>query len=269
MRAMATSPRPCPRPISCWPPSRSGADAGGCEPVAAGAGALGHRAGDERLHHLLTAPAARRRGRAGRIPCGDLDNGRSGMLAGQLREMLRCIRCGACMNHCPVYHAVGGHAYGWVYPGPMGSVLTPRSSASTRAATCPTPPPSAAVRGGVPGAHSPAQADAPLAREGIRAPPDPRHPAHRPRAVGGPGHARLAVPAGDPAGHGRHAPRRSRPGALLLAAAGRRLDQARDFPVRKATPSKPNGPPARRPAERGPQGGAHVRSTIVPSAYRS
>ncbi|GGF80672.1 iron-sulfur cluster-binding protein [Azorhizobium oxalatiphilum] len=54
-----------------------------------------------------------------------LDNGRSGMLAGQLREMLRCIRCGACMNHCPVYHAVGGHAYGWVYPGPMGSVLTP------------------------------------------------------------------------------------------------------------------------------------------------
>jgi L-lactate dehydrogenase complex protein LldF len=40
--------------------------------------------------------------------------------------MLRCIRCGACMNHCPVYHAVGGHAYGWVYPGPMGAVLTPR-----------------------------------------------------------------------------------------------------------------------------------------------
>ena len=40
--------------------------------------------------------------------------------------MLRCIRCGACMNHCPVYHAVGGHAYGWVYPGPMGSVLTPQ-----------------------------------------------------------------------------------------------------------------------------------------------
>ncbi len=54
-----------------------------------------------------------------------LDNGRSAMLAGQLREMLRCIRCGACMNHCPVYHAVGGHAYGWVYPGPMGAVLTP------------------------------------------------------------------------------------------------------------------------------------------------
>lgn len=54
-----------------------------------------------------------------------IDNGRTKMLAGHFREMLRCIRCGACMNHCPVYMAVGGHAYGSVYPGPMGSVLTP------------------------------------------------------------------------------------------------------------------------------------------------
>ena len=54
-----------------------------------------------------------------------LDNGRSQMLGGEFQDMLRCIRCGACMNHCPVYHAVGGHAYGWVYPGPMGAVLTP------------------------------------------------------------------------------------------------------------------------------------------------
>ena len=54
-----------------------------------------------------------------------LDNGRSQMLGNEFHEMLRCIRCGACMNHCPVYHAVGGHAYGWVYVGPMGSVLTP------------------------------------------------------------------------------------------------------------------------------------------------
>lgn len=54
-----------------------------------------------------------------------LDNGRSEMLGSEFHDMLRCIRCGACMNHCPVYHAVGGHAYGWVYPGPMGSVLTP------------------------------------------------------------------------------------------------------------------------------------------------
>jgi L-lactate dehydrogenase complex protein LldF len=54
-----------------------------------------------------------------------LDNGRSGMLGTPFQDMLRCIRCGACLNHCPVYQAIGGHAYGWVYPGPMGSVLTP------------------------------------------------------------------------------------------------------------------------------------------------
>ncbi len=55
-----------------------------------------------------------------------LDNGRSEMLGTQFQDILRCIRCGACMNHCPVYGAVGGHAYGWVYSGPMGAVLTPQ-----------------------------------------------------------------------------------------------------------------------------------------------
>ena len=54
-----------------------------------------------------------------------LDNGRSRLLGGQYQPMLRCIRCGACLNHCPVYGAIGGHAYGWVYSGPMGAVLTP------------------------------------------------------------------------------------------------------------------------------------------------
>ena len=54
-----------------------------------------------------------------------LDNGRSAMLGSEFEEMLRCIRCGACMNHCPVYQEIGGHAYGWVYSGPMGAVLTP------------------------------------------------------------------------------------------------------------------------------------------------
>ena len=66
-----------------------------------------------------------------------LDNGRSKMLGTKLQAMLRCIRCGACMNHCPVYQNVGGHAYGWVYPGPMGSVLTP--SFAGLAATLPLP----------------------------------------------------------------------------------------------------------------------------------
>lgn len=54
-----------------------------------------------------------------------LDNKRSEMLNGKFHDMLRCIHCGACLNHCPVYNTIGGHAYGWVYPGPMGSVLTP------------------------------------------------------------------------------------------------------------------------------------------------
>jgi L-lactate dehydrogenase complex protein LldF len=54
-----------------------------------------------------------------------VDNGRSAMIGTEFQEMLRCIRCAACMNHCPVYFTVGGHSYGWVYPGPMGSVLTP------------------------------------------------------------------------------------------------------------------------------------------------
>ncbi len=56
-----------------------------------------------------------------------LDNGRSRIYADpQLRETLRCIRCGACMNHCPVYTRIGGHAYEAVYPGPIGKILTPQ-----------------------------------------------------------------------------------------------------------------------------------------------
>jgi L-lactate dehydrogenase complex protein LldF len=53
-----------------------------------------------------------------------LDNGRSELISGEYREMFKCIRCGACLNACPVYRAVGGHAYGSTYPGPMGIVLT-------------------------------------------------------------------------------------------------------------------------------------------------
>ncbi|MDP1651702.1 MAG: LutB/LldF family L-lactate oxidation iron-sulfur protein [Rhodocyclaceae bacterium] len=54
-----------------------------------------------------------------------VDNGRADVVGSEFQDMLRCIRCGACMNHCPVYQTIGGHAYGWVYPGPMGAVLTP------------------------------------------------------------------------------------------------------------------------------------------------
>ena len=99
-----------------------------------------------------------------------LDGGRTGLLGGDLQAMLRCIRCGACMNHCPVYQSVGGHAYGWVYPGPMGSVLTPSlrrageraRSAQRRHAVQP-------VRRGVPGENSAAGSDAQAARAAVRA----------------------------------------------------------------------------------------------------
>jgi L-lactate dehydrogenase complex protein LldF len=59
-----------------------------------------------------------------------LDNGRSDIAGTEFAEMLNCIRCGACLNVCPVYRQTGGHAYGWVYSGPMGAVLTPLLAAS-------------------------------------------------------------------------------------------------------------------------------------------
>jgi L-lactate dehydrogenase complex protein LldF len=56
-----------------------------------------------------------------------LDNGRSHILADpEFRQTLQCIRCGTCLNHCPVYTRIGGHAYGFVYPGPIGKILTPQ-----------------------------------------------------------------------------------------------------------------------------------------------
>ncbi len=65
-----------------------------------------------------------------------LDNGRTGILADEeLRESLRCIRCGACLNTCPVYLKIGGHAYGWVYSGPIGAVLTPQLIQDRRSAS--------------------------------------------------------------------------------------------------------------------------------------
>ena len=54
-----------------------------------------------------------------------LDGGRSALLGGEFESALTCIRCGACQNTCPVYRQIGGHAYGWVYGGPIGAVLTP------------------------------------------------------------------------------------------------------------------------------------------------
>jgi len=67
-----------------------------------------------------------------------LDNGRSRMLASRVtRQALACIRCGACLNACPVYRQIGGHAYGSVYPGPIGAVLSPQLFGLARSAALP------------------------------------------------------------------------------------------------------------------------------------
>ena len=66
-----------------------------------------------------------------------LDNRRTDIMASDYREMLQCIRCGACLNHCPIYSSVGGHAYGSVYMGPMGSVLTPLLSSLEQSSALP------------------------------------------------------------------------------------------------------------------------------------
>jgi L-lactate dehydrogenase complex protein LldF len=67
-----------------------------------------------------------------------LDNGRSRMLANPVtRQALACIRCGACLNACPVYQQIGGHAYGSVYSGPIGAVITPQLIGLGKAAQLP------------------------------------------------------------------------------------------------------------------------------------
>jgi L-lactate dehydrogenase complex protein LldF len=67
-----------------------------------------------------------------------LDNGRTAALRDQVgRQALRCIRCSACLNVCPVYERVGGHAYGSVYPGPIGAILTPQLRGIEQAASLP------------------------------------------------------------------------------------------------------------------------------------
>ncbi|HEY6781441.1 MAG TPA: LutB/LldF family L-lactate oxidation iron-sulfur protein [Thermoleophilaceae bacterium] len=67
-----------------------------------------------------------------------LDNGRTRALADEVgRQALRCIRCSACLNSCPVYSRVGGHAYGSVYPGPIGAILTPQLAGVDKAGSLP------------------------------------------------------------------------------------------------------------------------------------
>ncbi len=66
-----------------------------------------------------------------------VDAGRTELLADELAPILKCIRCAACINHCPVYGQIGGHAYGGIYQGPMGSVLTPMAASLAKAKDLP------------------------------------------------------------------------------------------------------------------------------------
>ncbi|HZU73080.1 MAG TPA: LutB/LldF family L-lactate oxidation iron-sulfur protein [Acidimicrobiales bacterium] len=86
---------------------------------------------------LITGPAGRLEEGPEELHLVILDNGRSDILGSEFAEALACIRCGACLNACPVYRQVGGHAYGWVYPGPIGAVLTPLLQSSKSAQQLP------------------------------------------------------------------------------------------------------------------------------------
>ena len=87
---------------------------------------------------LFTGPRAEGREGPRELHVVLLDNGRSKMLAEEItRESLACIRCGACLNACPVYGQIGGHAYGSVYPGPIGAVITPQLFGTERARDLP------------------------------------------------------------------------------------------------------------------------------------
>ncbi len=66
-----------------------------------------------------------------------VDNGRGRIFGTEYTESLACIRCGACLNACPVYQNIGGHAYGWVYSGPIGSIISPLLLGPTRAPALP------------------------------------------------------------------------------------------------------------------------------------
>ena len=84
-----------------------------------------------------------------------LDSGRTRVYAdAELRDTLRCIRCGACMNYCPVYTRVGGHTYRFVYPGPIGKILSPQlEGAGLRRRPAARLDPVRRLRRGLPGAH--------------------------------------------------------------------------------------------------------------------
>ena len=104
-----------------------------------------------------------------------VDNGRSDVLASELAEILYCIRCGACLNACPVYQQIGGHAYGSVYSGPVGAVLTPGARRHRRLARPAARQQSVRrVQGSVPGADRHSADAAALRAKGVEAGESPQ-----------------------------------------------------------------------------------------------
>ena len=162
-----------------------------------------------------------------------VDNGRSKLLGTEFEEMLRCIRCGACLNHCPIYHNVGGHAYGWVYAGPIGAITTPahdrhrafRAAAGGLVAV-------RALRVRLSGADSDSEDAACLARGSVRTPPARQPCALGAEAVGGAGDAARPLSAGDARGRGRaRRARRASAGASHRCRSPRHGPQHRDLPA--------------------------------------
>ena len=183
-----------------------------------------------------------------------LDNGRTGALADEVgRQALRCIRCSACLNVCPVYERTGGHAYGSVYPGPIGAILTPqlRGVGERRADRL------AAVRllavrrllRGLPGAHRHPRGAGPPARAGRRRPPRrsrrrPRRLAMKAAALDASDSRRLGAARGSPAvGRlGRLVARRCPAAARVAAPPGRAALDRRPRPAGPAgSRSAPGG----------------------------
>ena len=196
-----------------------------------------------------------------------LDNGRTKMIGTQYQDMLRCIRCGACMNHCPVYHSIGGHAYGWVYPGPMGAVLTPSLIGVDKAG-----PPAQRLdllrplRKRLPDENPAAENDAALARERVRAASDAEDVPLWAGRLGVLRQTAKAVSAGGGVWHSVSVDARARQGPLQEPAAGGRLDEMAGFACAAGTDvSSSNGRRGKRGSRRRDDDGERRRH-IPPTA---
>ena len=140
----------------------------------AGSGRLPETAGRSATGQPLTVYTSFLSGprRAGEIDGPDefyvvlLDNGRTKLLADrEKRQSLYCIRCGACLNICPVYRKIGGHSFPWVYSGPIGAIITPQfMGVAARARAAVRVQPVRRVRGSLPGEDRHSQGAAGSAR---------------------------------------------------------------------------------------------------------